>query len=277
MLLLTMKQKNGVGTKIYFLMTIISMLTKSLIKKFGVFVFDLDGTFWWYPQVVDGAEKVYEKLLEMKKKIIFISNFTFLDRDGVVKLLRKSGVMAKKEQIITSGYVASKIVKNEEVFPIGNGLENELRKNGVKIVKSEKANVVVVGHDIKFNYNKANIALKILLKKNSKFYSTAYGKLWIFKNEIVPGTGLITAGLEYCSNRKAIMVGKPSNFMLKEVKKVVHGNTIYFGDENKADIEFASKAGFFSVFVKEGVDKIPSKKYKPDAVLNSIKDLLKLL
>jgi len=35
--------------------------------------------------------------------------------------------------------------------------------------------VVVVGHDIKFNYNKANIALKILLKKNSK---VLYNSLW---------------------------------------------------------------------------------------------------
>jgi HAD superfamily hydrolase (TIGR01450 family) len=253
------------------------MLAKNLIKKFDVFIFDLDGTIWWYPQVIDGAEKVYEKLLEMKKKVIFVSNFTFLDRDGVVKLLRKSGIAVEKEQIITSSYVASKIVKNEEVFPIGEGLESELRKNGVKVVKNEKANVVVVGHDTKFNYNKANIALKILLKKNSKFYSTAYGKLWIFKNEIVPGTGLITAGLEYCSNKKAIMVGKPSKFMLKEIKRITHGNIIYFGDENKADIEFAKEAGFFSVFVRNGVDKIPSNKYKPDAVLNSIKNLLNLL
>jgi len=253
------------------------MLTKNMLKKFDTFIFDLDGTFWWYPQVMDGAEKVYEKLLEMKKRIIFISNFTFLDRDGIVKILKENGIAAKKEQIITSSYVASKVIKNKKVFPIGDGLERELRKNGIKIVKNEKANAVVIGHDIKFNYNKAIIALRILLKKNSKFYSTAYGKIWIFKNEIVPGTGLITAGLEYCSNRKAIMVGKPSDFMLKEVKKVVHGKTIYFGDENKADIEFANKAGFFSVFVKEGVDKIPSKKYRPNAVLSSIKDLLKLL
>jgi len=57
------------------------------------------------------------------------------------------------------------------------------------------------------------------------------------------------------------MVGKPSDFMLKEVKKGCYKRkSIYFGDENKADIEFANKAGFFSVFVKGGVDKKPSKK-----------------
>jgi ribonucleotide monophosphatase NagD (HAD superfamily) len=128
------------------------------------------------------------------------------------------GSLLNKDQIITSSYVASRMVKNKVVFPIGRSLENELRKNNVKIAKDEKADVVVVGHDTEFNYKKADIALRILMKKNSQFYSTAYGKLWIFKNEIVPGTGVIVAGLEYCSGKKAIMVGKPSLFMLREVK-----------------------------------------------------------
>jgi HAD superfamily hydrolase (TIGR01450 family) len=252
------------------------MLTRKLLKSFDTFIFDLDGTFWWYPRIVDGAREIYEKLLGMGKKVIFISNFTFLDRDGIVETLRKNGIKVEKEQIITSSYIVSKIVKNEKVFPIGKGLESELMKNKVKIVKNEKANAVVVGHDINFDYNKAKIALKILLKKNSKFYSTSYGKLWIFKDEIVPGTGLITAGLEHCSSRKAIMVGKPSDFMLKEVKKVARGKVIYFGDENKADIQFANKANFFSVFVKNGIDKKVFGE-KPKAILNSLKDLLKCL
>jgi HAD superfamily hydrolase (TIGR01450 family) len=253
------------------------MLTKSLILKFDTFIFDLDGTFWWYPNIVDGAGEVYKKLVELDKKIIFVSNFTFLDRDGIVKLLKENGIFIKKDQIITSGYVASIMAKNKVVFPIGRGVENELRKNNVKIAKDERANVVVVGHDTEFNYKKADIALRILMKKNSQFYTTAYGKLWIFKNEIVPGTGVIVAGLEYCSGKKAIMVGKPSLFMLREVKKIVKGRVIYFGDENKADMEFAKKAGFFSVFVKNGIDRRIAKGIKPDAVINSIKDLLRLM
>jgi len=115
------------------------------------------------------------------------------------------------------------------------------------------------------------------LKENSEFYTTAYGKLWIFKNEIVPGTGLITAGLEYCSGKKAIMLGKPSKFMLREIKKAVKGKVIYFGDENKADIQFANRAGFFSVFVKNGVDKKVDRNAKPKMVLNSLSELLNYL
>jgi HAD superfamily hydrolase (TIGR01450 family) len=253
------------------------MHKKDLIKSFDTFVFDLDGTFWWYPKLVDGAKEIYEKLIEYGKKVIFVSNFTYLDREGIVEIFRKNGIFVRKEQIITSSYVAAKVLKGHIVFPIGKGLEEELKKNGVRICKNEDANSVVVGHDTDFNYNKANVALKILLKENSKFYTTAYGKLWIFENNMVPGTGLITAGLEYCSGKRAIMLGKPSDFMLKEVRKVVEGKVIYFGDENKADIEFANKAGFFSVFVKGGVDKKPNKKIKPKMVLNSLRDLLSYL
>jgi HAD superfamily hydrolase (TIGR01450 family) len=253
------------------------MFTKSLILKFDTFIFDLDGTFWWYPKLVDGAKEIYEKLIEYGKKVIFVSNFTYLDREGIVEIFRKNGIFVRKEQIITSSYVATKVLKDQIVFPIGKGLEEELKKNGVRICKNEDANSVVIGHDTDFNYNKANVALKILLKKNSKLYTTAYGKLWIFENNMVPGTGLITAGLEYCSGKRAIMLGKPSDFILKEVKKAIKGKVIYFGDENKADIEFANKAGFFSVFVKEGVDKKPDKKIKPKMVLNSLRDLLSYL
>ena len=253
------------------------MHKKDLIKNFDAFVFDLDGTFWWYPKLVDGAKEIYGKLIEYGKKVIFVSNFTYLDREGIVEIFRKNGIFVRKEQIITSSYVAAKVLKDQIVFPIGKGLEEELKKNGVRICKNEDANSVVIGHDTDFNYNKANVALKILLKENSKFYTTAYGKLWIFENNTVPGTGLITAGLEYCSGKRAIMLGKPSDFMLKVVRKVVEGKVIYFGDENKADIEFANKAGFFSVFVKGGVDKKPNKKIKPKMVLNSLRDLLSYL
>ncbi|MGC9059040.1 MAG: HAD-IIA family hydrolase [Candidatus Aenigmatarchaeota archaeon] len=247
------------------------MLTKNLLKSFDTFIFDLDGTFWWYPKVVDGGKEVYERLLDLNKNVIFVSNFTFLDRDGIVKTLKKNGIEVKKEQIITSSYVASKVLKNQRVYPIGKGLESELRKNGVKIEKSENANCVVIGHDINYNYQKGKIALKILLK-GGKFYTTAYGRTWIFKNEFVPGTGLITAGLEYCSGKKPIMLGKPSSFMLKEVKKIVKGRVIYFGDE-KVDVEVAKKSKFFPVFIKSGIDKKVEEKVES---INSIKNLLKL-
>lgn len=275
--MLAMRQKNEMGAKFIFFCPILSMLSKSLLKKFDTFVFDLDGTFWWYPNLVDGAVEIYKKLTKLNKKVIFVSNFTFLDRDGIVRIFRKNGIDVEKEQIVTSSYVASQLLKNKVVFPIGRGLESELRKNGIKISKGEIADVVVVGHDTSYNYNKSSIALKILLRNNSEFYTTAYGRIWIFKNEIVPGTGVITAGLEYCSGKKAIMLGKPSNFMLKEVKKVVSGKVIYFGDENKADVQFAKRAGFYSVFVRNGVDKEVDKQVKPDAILNSLKDVLKYL
>ncbi|MEM5815325.1 MAG: HAD-IIA family hydrolase [Candidatus Aenigmatarchaeota archaeon] len=244
------------------------------LKKFNTFIFDLDGTFWNFPQINEGCREVYEKLEKLKKKVIFVSNFTYLDRDGIIKIFKDSGIKIEKEQLITSGYVASLILKNKKVFPIGDGLKRELLKNGIKL--SEKyAEAVVVGHDTKYNYYKASKALNLLLK-GANFYTTAEGKIWFFRNKTVPGTGIIVAGLEFCSNKKAVMLGKPSIYILKEIKKKVKGKIIYFGDEVKADVEFAKKAGFFSVFVRSGVDR-NVKKHKADFVLNSVGELLKFL
>ncbi|MCS7094118.1 MAG: HAD-IIA family hydrolase [Candidatus Aenigmarchaeota archaeon] len=245
------------------------------IKKFDYFIFDLDGTFWNYPSLIEGSEEVYKRLIEMGKKVLFVSNFTYLDRDGIVKIFKRNGIDAEKNQIITSGYVASVLLKGKKVFPIGDGLKSELKKNGIK-VGDEDVDAVVVGHDVNYNYKKATKALKLLLE-GSEFYTTAIGRVWIFKDEIVPGTGLIFSGLEFCSGKKAIMLGKPSNFMVETLKKMINdGKVIYFGDEAYADMEFAKKAGFYSVFVRSGVDK-NIKKVKANLVLDSLKDLLKFL
>jgi hypothetical protein len=56
-----MKQKNGVRVKIYFYGAIFFMLSKTLLGKFDTFIFDLDGTFWWYPKVVEEGRKNLRK------------------------------------------------------------------------------------------------------------------------------------------------------------------------------------------------------------------------
>jgi len=244
------------------------------LKNFQTFIFDLDGTFWNFPLLMEGAKEVYDALKNLNKKIIFVSNFTYLDRDGILKIFRKNGIDIKKEQIVTSGYVAAKVLQGKKVFVLGDGLKNELIKDKVQVSEKE-AEAVVVGHDTKFNYWKASKALNFLLN-GAKLYTTAMGKIWIFEGKNVPGTGLILKGLEFCSGKKAIMLGKPSKFMMNEIKKVVEGKAIYFGDEIDADVKFAKRAKFFTVFVRSGVDA-KAKKVNADLILNSVKDLLKYL
>ncbi|MEM5875404.1 MAG: HAD hydrolase-like protein [Candidatus Aenigmatarchaeota archaeon] len=243
-------------------------------KKFDTYIFDLDGTLWNFPNLFNGTDKIFEKLKKMNKNIIIVSNFTYLDRDDIIKILKNGGIEIEKEKLITSSYVAAMILKNKKVYPIGKGLKKELEKNGVKI-SSNDVDAVVVGHDTEFNYWKASKVLN-LLEKGSDLYTTATGKIWNFKNKRVPGTGLIIAGLEYCSNKKAIMVGKPSKYISKFVKKLIIGKAVHFGDEIKADSEFAKSINAEFVFVRSGVDKM-KKKVKAYAILNSIKDMKKFL
>jgi len=244
------------------------------LKNFDTFIFDLDGTLWKYPEICEGAEKIWKKLQDMNKNLVIVSNFTFVDRDEILKKLEKGGIKIEKEKLITSGYVAALLFKNKRVFPIGIGLKKELEKNGV-IISDKKVDAVVIGHDTKFNYWKAAHALK-LLREGAKLYVTSLGKIWNYKNDYLPGTGLIIKGIEYCSNKKAIMLGKPSKYIVNVTKKFLKGKVVHFGDEIKADSEFAKHIGAKFVFIRSGADK-NVKKVKAYMILNSIKDIAKLL
>jgi ribonucleotide monophosphatase NagD (HAD superfamily) len=49
--------------------------------------------------------------------------------------------------------------------------------------------------------------------------------------------------------------------------------TVLFGDELDSDILLGKNAGYFTVLVKTGVDKIVKGKIRPDLVLNSVADV----
>lgn len=244
--------------------------------EFDTFVFDLDGTTWIYPKLIPGVKEVYRKLKELKKNILFISNFTILSRAGIARKLNSLGIEVKVKQVINSGYVAAKYLEEKSsVFAVGRGLREELRKNKVGLTSGLDAEYVVIGHDLDFNYNKLKTAVNCLLN-GAKFLTTARGRLFPFRRRMYPGTGAIVSAIEYATGKRASMIGKPSNFMVKLVKKFTKGKVVIFGDELDSDIVFGKKAGWATVLVRSGVDK-EAKKVKPDKILSSVADLLEFL
>lgn len=124
---------------------------------------------------------------------------------------------------------------------------------------------LVVGHDVSMNFRKLTIALNLLLRNPDA--------IWVASNEDsfdlvgsdgrhIPGNGATVKALEYCSNKKAVNVGKPSMTLteiLRQDHPEVFGNSsdmercLFVGDRLDTDIQFAINNNMKSILVMTGV------------------------
>lgn len=239
------------------------------LKKFETFIFDLDDTLWTYPEPLEGSIELIEKLKRENKNIYILTNFTSLDSKSLNKLLKKNGIKIDYKNLITSSQSLAEYVKMKgfRVYCIGKGLEKELKIR--KVMLDKKPNCVAVGHDDKFDFKKAIKAFEIL-KRYSNFFCTARANLFKVKKGYLPGTGCIVSYLEFMSKKRSTLLGKPSDWMVKFVKKRIRlKNCVYIGDANE-DIIMGKKLKVFTCILRSEFSK---GSLKPDAWIRNLKDI----
>lgn len=129
----------------------------------------------------------------------------------------------------------------EEEGPLGKGVD-----------------AVVVGLDTEFNYRKLCIA-NVLLQRypDAMLVATnedAYDLVGADARHL-PGNGSLVKALEYCSQRKAINVGKPSVILAQLLEEEYGLNlerTLIVGDRLDTDIKFGKDCGMKSALVLTG-------------------------
>jgi HAD superfamily hydrolase (TIGR01450 family) len=246
-------------------------------SRFDTFIFDLDGTIWNWIELFPKVRIKINLLLQFGKQRRWVSNNTVLSRSGLVKKMKNFGIEVEESEVINAGYAIGQYLKDKKgkSLVFGEGLKEDLRKAKVRLTNNPSADFVVVGHDWKFNYEKLVLSSECL-QKGARLLTSARGRYFTFGDKMIPGTGALTDVVEYVSGKKALLLGKPSDYMLKTLKSFINSpveKTVEFGDELKADIVMGKKAGWFTVLVRTGVDKKPSKTIKPDAVIDSVADI----
>ena len=203
-----------------------------------------------------------------------------MTREGFAKKLQNFGIKASTNQIINPSLVAKKLLKDKKVFCIGEGLITELRRARIKVVES-KANAVLVSENRNVNSETMSKACNII-KNGVDFYKTAVGGVWVYGKSKKIGAGAIAAAIESCAGREAVLIGKPSQYMLDEVGalSLEPEKTVLFGDECNSDVALGNTLGFKTVLVLTGRDK--EKDYlvatginEPKLVLKSIANILR--
>ena len=73
-----------------------------MIEKYDAFIFDLDGTIYKGDKLITNADVTVNKLKELKKELIFVSNKTTGSINDYYIFLKNKGINITEDEIINS-------------------------------------------------------------------------------------------------------------------------------------------------------------------------------
>ena len=272
-------------------------------------LFDADGCLWVGSKLVPGANDTIDLLRKDGIDPYIVTNNSNNSREEIVEKLHKKGFHdINREMIISAGYVTAQFLLNHgfndtrrKVYVVGeSGLVQELKNNGISALSVEDFPdddlqtlqidptilAVVAALDETLTYRKLAIGCRIVIENDAFLVGTNCDNADPVGDGIyVPDSLPTIRFIESSTNRKAIILGKPTLSMfepLKQHKGVKPEETMMVGDRLNTDIKFSKVIGARGTVVltgitkKEDIDAAVSDN-KPDYVLDSVAGIPQLV
>ncbi|RWS23595.1 haloacid dehalogenase-like hydrolase domain-containing protein 2 [Leptotrombidium deliense] len=267
---------------------------KSLSKVKSLLI-DLSGTIHVDDTAIQGAVEAIQRVKSSPIKIRFATNTTKESQSYLWNRLNSLGFNIKIDEIFTSLTLARDLIveKNLKPFLLLEDSAMDDFRNYVDVnISSEKADSVVVGLAPKrFSYDYMNTAFRIL-HRGAPLIAVHKGRYYKRKDGLALGPGPFVMALEYASDVKAQVIGKPEATFFKSAIKPFNCETdevAMIGDvcylflsfcthfsnlkDVRDDIHGAQSVGMIGMLVKTGKyqegdeNKINP---QPDFVFNSV-------
>ncbi len=256
-----------------------------LYEHYEHFIFDLDGTIYRGNKIIPGAADTINIIQSSGKKIVFVSNKTTESAQDYFHFLKNAGFNIEASQIVTS----TKVIKNylnknhpkKKFFAIAEvNFIDELSNQSLTFTTNpNEIDIVIISLDRYYNNDKFEIACRAI-EKGARFFAANIDATCPIENGEILDAGVIISALEKRTKRKLeLHFGKPSDFMIEEIKKRLHfesAKTILIGDRLETDILMGNKMGVDTAIVSTGVKPSVTKNYNviPTYHFSSIADLL---
>jgi len=256
-----------------------------LFTKYNSFIFDLDGTIYRGEHLIENADRTINTIKQHGKRIIFVSNKTTETIEDYFTLLTAFGLNITKDEIINSTVVLKKYLsknfRDKEFFAIGEQkFVDEIIEAGlIYSANPHEIKLVLVTLDRTFNNEKLEIAARAIENGAAFFAANIDDTCPVDKGEVLDAGATISA-LEKRTYRKLEMhFGKPSEFMVNEIKSRFNNNlskALLIGDRVETDIKMGNNMGIDTALVKTGVKHFTNgnENFKPTYHLNSVFDLI---
>ncbi|TDF97516.1 HAD-IIA family hydrolase [Paenibacillus piri] len=226
------------------------------------FLLDLDGTLYHGDRPIPYAAEFIGWLKAQGFPYLYVTNNSSRTPDQVADHLRKVGIAALPEEVLTSSQAAALYMQERQqggrVYAIGeNGLRQALREAGFTIVceDDDTPAFVVQGIDREFSYGKLAAAVRYI-RGGAVSVLTNPDHLLPWNNELQPGAGSIAASIERASQTAPVVIGKPSPIIMNYAiaKLGLPREQIWVvGDNLSTDIQGGQAAGCRTALVLSGL------------------------
>lgn len=247
----------------------------------GYFI-DLDGTMYQGTKRIPAAARFIKRLQDHHKLVMFVTNNSTRSQQDVADNLRVNhhiNVNAHNvytSALATADYLAAQTTAEQRTaYVIGeSGLKSALTTQGFHLTE-EHPRYVIVGLDSHVVYDQLATAV-LLIRGGATFVGTNSDSNLPNEKGMVPGAGSFVKLVEYATQQKPIMIGKPSQIIMQMALQrsgLSKSSVVMVGDNYHTDIQAAINFGMDSLLVYTGLstpDQVAQESVKPTHEVNSL-------
>ena len=245
---------------------------------------DLEGTVFQDGRLIPGAAQGLAAIAARGILHAFVTNTTSRPRSTLVRELSAMGLEVSPERIVTAPGAARAYLERRGLRRCHFLLRPELLEDLPGIEPEEESPQAVVLGDLQegMTFARLNGAFRHLLS-GAELVTLARNRYWRARDGFTLDVGAFAAALEYASGKPATLVGKPSPEFFGVARSLLGTTaeeTAVIGDDLASDVAGAQEAGMRGILVRTGKfrkDDLDRASSRPDAILDSLADISKLL
>lgn len=221
-------------------------------------VLDLDGVLWVAGAPAEGATRFIRALQSRAMPFAILTNTCVASVEECWQSLAAADLSIRREQVLTAGSLTGRWLENARVSRIMFlGAPNPLPDlpKGIRICSEGPVDAVVVGDLFAYYDRRALNAAAKAISQGAVLLAMQRNRSWSDGNGAYVDNGFWVAGLEYVTNRLAVVASKPSpEAYLAAVATLadpgpVLSRVLCVSDDPSSDLKGAKAAGLCTVYL----------------------------
>ncbi len=243
---------------------------------------DLEGVLYSDNKLIPGSIDVIKELKREGIKLRFLTNTTTAPRKIILKKLINFGFDIEEKEIFTPIIATKNYLRDNTVKKISLVTNIEIIEEFKEYEITQKDPEAIIMGDIykNFNWEILDRIFKLVYINNAALIALHQNKYCMRDGQVSLDLGPFVRAIEYASNKKSILMGKPEkNFFDLAIKDMEISKEAVFmiGDDIISDIKGAKDFDIKAIQVKTGKyqkEDCSDKFTQPDLRIDSIINLL---